>query len=123
MVETFNPNREALLGQAIHIIKTDNTLFKSATGVKPVTRKDVYLQLFGKKARKGREVHTPQADIHIQGYYEKYPFLNQLQIDGILERHIIQLSTATVITFAGILLDADLSLANAGAKSLHKAQL
>jgi hypothetical protein len=70
------------------------------------TRKQIYQEVFGKKARKH--------------YAKQYTFLTKKEIDQIVTIHVEHLMTATIVMHVAPLLDGDFTRANLEARRLTK---
>ncbi len=92
--------REAL--QTAHVIWEDQTSFEIYGKRGKKTKKQVYKEVFGKKARKH--------------YAKEYPYLTKKEINEIVKIHAEYLKTATVVTHVAPLLDGDLRRANLEAR-------
>jgi hypothetical protein len=88
----------------VHFIWKDKTSFAIFGMEEKKTRKQIYKDFLGKKARK---------------YYAKqYPSLTRKEIDEIVTIHVEHLKSATVVMHVGPLLDGDLTRANLEARRL-----
>jgi len=94
--------RETL--QTLHIIWDDKTSFEIYGKKGKTTKKQVYKEIFGKKARKQ--------------YYKQYRYLTEREINEIIKTHAEYLKTATVVIHVAALLDGDLRRANLKARIL-----
>jgi hypothetical protein len=90
----------------VHFIWGDKTSFE-IFGIKAKkTRKQIYQEVYGKKARKH--------------YSKQYSSLTKKEIAQIVKTHVERLKTATVVMHVAPLLDGDLARANLKARSLTK---
>ena len=88
----------------VHFIWKDKTAFAIFGTKAKKTRKQIYKEFFGKKARKH--------------YAKQYPSLTKKDIDEIVTIHVEHLKTATVVTHVAPLLDWDFTRANLEARRL-----
>jgi|ERR1700730_9649914 len=96
------PFQETL--HTVHFIWKDKTSF-AIFGLKAKkTRKQIYKEFFGKKARKH--------------YAKQYPSLTRKEINEIITIHVEHLKTATVVMHIAPLLDGDFTRANLEARRL-----
>ncbi len=91
--------------QTLHFIWEDKTSFEIFGLKVKKTRKQIYQEVFGKKARKH--------------YSKQYPSLTKKEIDQIVKTHIEHLKTATVVMHVAPLLDGDFTRANLEARRLQ----
>jgi len=108
-----NSERESIMEQRVtfqetlhtlHFIWEDKTSFEIFGSKAKKTRKQIYQDVFGKKARKR--------------YAKQYSFLTKKEIDQIVKTHVERLKTATIVMHVAPLLDGDFTRANLEAKSL-----
>ncbi len=92
--------------QTWHFIWADKTSFEIFGTKAKKTRKQIYQEIFGKKARKR--------------YYKQYPFLTKKEIDQVVKTHVEHLKTATVVMHAAPLLDGDFTRANFEARDVKR---
>ncbi len=88
----------------VHFIWKDKTYFAIFDMKAKKTRKQIYKEFFGKKARKH--------------YSKQYSFLTKKEIDQIVITHVEHLKTATVVMHVAPLLDGDFTRANFEARRL-----
>jgi len=88
----------------VHFIWKDKTAFAIFGTKAKKTRKQIYKEFFGKKARKH--------------YAKQYPSLTKKEIDEIVTIHVQNLKTATVVMHVAPLLDGDFTRANHEARRL-----
>jgi hypothetical protein len=88
----------------VHFIWKDKTLFTIFGMKAKKTRKQIYKEFFGKKARKH--------------YSKQYPFLTRKEIDEIVTTHVEHLKTATIVMHVAPLLIGDFTRANFEARRL-----
>ena len=88
----------------VHFIWEDTTAFEIFGMKAKKTRKQIYQEVYGKKARKR--------------YSRQYSFLTKKEIDQIIKTHVEYLKTATVVMHVAPLLDGDFTRANLEARRL-----
>ena len=89
---------------SVHFIWKDKTAFAIFGTKAKKSRKQIYKEFFGKKARKH--------------YARQYPSLTKREIDEIVTIHVQHLKTATVVMHVAPLLDGDFTRANHEARRL-----
>ncbi len=87
----------------LHFIWQDKTSFEIFGSKAKKTRKQIYHDIFGKKARKR--------------YAKQYSFLTKKEINQIVKTHVERLKTATIVMHVASLLDGDFARANVAARS------
>ncbi len=90
--------------QTLHLIWEDKTSFAIYGKKGKITKKQVYQEILGKKARKQ--------------YYKQYPSLTKKEINEIVKTHAEYLKTARVMIHVAPLLEGDLRRANLQARIL-----
>ena len=88
----------------LHLLWEDKTSFAIYGKKGKTTKKQVYQDILGKKARKQ--------------YYKQYPFLTKKEINEIVQTHAEHLKTARVIIHVAALIEGDLRRANLRARIL-----
>jgi len=88
--------------QTWHFIWKDTTSFEIFGQKETKTKKQVYQEFFGKKARKH--------------YAKHYSLLTKKEIDQIVTIHVEHLSTATIVMHVAPLLNGDFTRANLQAR-------
>ncbi len=118
MVEKRLHSQNTELRIALRRIRQDRELYPASFGMNgnQSTKLKTLENLFGHKARHGETRTYGGKEVHVPGYYDRYPELSVSQINDILVENVIKLANATILMHQERFIKKDLDKAQTAAK-------